>query len=106
MNHLFTGLNMVSIATPFPESCKADHDFDFHVLHIPKYQLTRVHGSFLFLLGTNAGSGGVGAVATQLAAAQGAHITTTSSAPNQDLCRSLGAETCLDYWTQRCVFSL
>ena len=42
-------------------------------------------------------SGGVGSVAIQIAAALGAAVTTTSSAINRDLCRSLGATDTLDY---------
>jgi NADPH:quinone reductase-like Zn-dependent oxidoreductase len=42
-------------------------------------------------------SGGVGTAAIQLAVALGAVVTTTSSARNLDLCRSLGATTTLDY---------
>lgn len=42
-------------------------------------------------------SGGVGTAAVQLAVALGAVVTTTSSAPNRELCRSLGAAEALDY---------
>jgi len=42
-------------------------------------------------------SGGVGTAAIQLAVALGASVTTTSSAKNRDLCRSLGATETLDY---------
>lgn len=42
-------------------------------------------------------SGGVGTAAIQIAAALGAMVTTTSSAVNRDLCRSLGATDTLDY---------
>jgi NADPH:quinone reductase-like Zn-dependent oxidoreductase len=41
-------------------------------------------------------SGGVGTAAIQIARALGARVTTTSSADNLDLCRSLGAEEALD----------
>lgn len=44
-------------------------------------------------------SGGVGTAAIQIAVALGAVVTTTSSARNLDLCRSLGATTALDYVT-------
>lgn len=44
-------------------------------------------------------SGGVGTVAIQIARAFGAHVTTTSSAKNLELCRSLGADDALDYGT-------
>ncbi|GAB4201824.1 MAG: NAD(P)-dependent alcohol dehydrogenase [Sandaracinaceae bacterium] len=42
-------------------------------------------------------SGGVGVFAIQIAKALGAHVTTTSSARNLELCRSLGADEVLDY---------
>ena len=42
-------------------------------------------------------SGGVGTAAIQLAVALGAIVTTTSSATNRELCRSLGATEALDY---------
>lgn len=41
-------------------------------------------------------SGGVGTAAIQIARALGAHVTTTSSAHNLELCRSLGAHEALD----------
>ncbi len=44
-------------------------------------------------------SGGVGTAAIQLAVALGASVTTTSSAANRELCRSLGASEALDYVT-------
>lgn len=45
----------------------------------------------------NGGSGGVGVFAIQIARALGAHVTTTSSARNLELCRSLGAHETWDY---------
>lgn len=42
-------------------------------------------------------SGGVGVHAIQIAKALGLHVTTTSSARNLELCRSLGADETLDY---------
>ncbi len=44
-------------------------------------------------------SGGVGTASIQIAAALGAIVTTTSSAANRELCRSLGATEALDYAT-------
>jgi NADPH:quinone reductase-like Zn-dependent oxidoreductase len=45
----------------------------------------------------NGASGGVGVFAVQIARLLGARVTTTSSAANLELCRSLGAEAALDY---------
>jgi len=45
----------------------------------------------------HSGSGGVGHVAVQLAAAMGAQVTTTASPNYHDTLRDLGAETVLDY---------
>jgi len=44
-------------------------------------------------------SGGVGTIAIQIAKVLGAHVTTTSSAKNRELCTSLGADEALDYAT-------
>jgi NADPH:quinone reductase-like Zn-dependent oxidoreductase len=54
------------------------------------------HGDALCIHGA---SGGVGTVAIQIAVALGAVVTTTSSASNRELCRSLGAVEALDYAT-------
>jgi NADPH:quinone reductase-like Zn-dependent oxidoreductase len=45
----------------------------------------------------NGASGGVGSYAIQIAKLSGAHVTTTSSAANLELCRKLGADAPLDY---------
>lgn len=45
----------------------------------------------------NGASGGVGVFAIQVAKALGARVTTTSSAPNLEQCRALGADEALDY---------
>src|SRR5438876_7376472 len=45
----------------------------------------------------HAGSGGVGTFAIQLAKHLGAIVATTTSAPNVDLVRSLGADVVIDY---------
>jgi NADPH:quinone reductase-like Zn-dependent oxidoreductase len=47
-----------------------------------------------------AGSGGVGTIAIQLAKHLGATVATTTSAANSDLVRSLGADVVIDYKTQ------
>jgi NADPH:quinone reductase-like Zn-dependent oxidoreductase len=49
----------------------------------------------------HAGAGGVGTVAIQLAKHLGATVTTTASARNHDLVRSLGADVIVDYKTTR-----
>ncbi len=49
----------------------------------------------------HAGSGGVGTFAIQLAKHLGATVTTTASAKNHDLVRSLGADVAIDYKTTR-----
>ena len=48
----------------------------------------------------HAGSGGVGAIAIQLAKHLGATVATTTSAANVDLVRGLGADVVIDYRTQ------
>ena len=47
-----------------------------------------------------AGSGGVGTIAIQLAKHLGAYVATTTSAANKDLVKSLGADLIIDYKTQ------
>jgi alcohol dehydrogenase len=49
----------------------------------------------------HAGSGGVGTFAIQLAKHLGAHVTTTASARNHALVKSLGADVVIDYKTTR-----
>ena len=49
----------------------------------------------------HAGSGGVGTFAIQLAKHLGAHVTTTASAKNHALVKSLGADVAIDYRTTR-----
>lgn len=55
------------------------------------------NGSRVFI---NGGSGGVGTYTIQIAKALGANVTTSCSARNADLCRSLGADEVLDYNAQ------
>ncbi len=47
-----------------------------------------------------AGSGGVGTIAIQLAKHLGAYVATTTSSANNDLVKSLGADLIIDYKTQ------
>ena len=47
-----------------------------------------------------AGSGGVGTIAIQLAKHLGAYVATTTSSANTDLVKSLGADLIIDYKTQ------
>jgi NADPH:quinone reductase-like Zn-dependent oxidoreductase len=51
-------------------------------------------GSKVFI---NGGSGGVGTFGIQFSKAFGAHVTTTCSTGNVELCKSLGADEILDY---------
>lgn len=48
----------------------------------------------------HAGTGGVGAIAIQLAKHLGAHVATTVSGKNADFARDLGADVVIDYRTQ------
>ncbi len=50
-----------------------------------------------------AGAGGVGSFAIQIAKARGAHVTTTASAAAADHCRRLGADEVFDYTAGRFI---
>lgn len=54
-------------------------------------------GSRVFI---NGGSGGTGTFAIQIAKQAGAHVTTSCSAANVELCKSLGADEVVDYRSQ------
>ncbi|KAH8696649.1 hypothetical protein BGW36DRAFT_360468 [Talaromyces proteolyticus] len=45
----------------------------------------------------NGGSGGCGTFGIQIAKAVGCHVTTSCSTPNVELCKTLGADTVIDY---------
>lgn len=60
-------------------------------------------GSKVFI---NGGSGGVGCYTIQIAKFLGAHVTTTCSAANVALCKSLGADEVIDYSTTDVVKTL
>jgi NADPH:quinone reductase-like Zn-dependent oxidoreductase len=49
----------------------------------------------------HAGSGGVGSIAIQIAKHLGAEVATTTSGDNIDMLRALGADTVIDYQTQK-----
>jgi NADPH:quinone reductase-like Zn-dependent oxidoreductase len=84
---------------PMPESLSFEHAAALPLASLTALQALRnvadlrpgdaicVHG----------GSGGVGTMAIQIAAALGGIVTTTSSNRNLELCRSLGATEALDY---------
>lgn len=59
------------------------------IAHVRPGDRVAIHGA----------SGGVGTVAIQIAKALGAHVTTTSSERNRELCASLGAAETLAYTT-------
>lgn len=48
----------------------------------------------------NGGSGGTGTFGIQMARAAGCHVTTSCSTANVELCKSLGADTVIDYKSQ------
>ncbi|MEN3583060.1 MULTISPECIES: NADP-dependent oxidoreductase [unclassified Streptomyces] len=61
-------------------------------------ELSVKEGDRVFISG---GAGGVGTIAIQLAVSMGAHVATTASPAGEELVRSLGAETVVDYRTTR-----
>jgi NADPH:quinone reductase-like Zn-dependent oxidoreductase len=54
----------------------------------------------------NGGSGGTGTFGIQFAKAAGAHVTTSCSTPNVELCKSLGADEVIDYKKQNVLEAL
>ena len=54
----------------------------------------------------NGGSGGCGTFGIQIAKASGCHVTTSCSGPNVELCKSLGADTVIDYTSKDVVAEL
>lgn len=67
------------------------------VAALTAYQSIQPHvkeGDKIFL---NGGSGGVGLFGIQVGKALGCHVTVTCSTTNVELCRSLGADTLIDY---------
>lgn len=54
----------------------------------------------------NGGSGGTGMFGIQIAKAAGCEVTTTCSSANVDFCKSLGADTVIDYRTENVVDAL
>ncbi|KAI4213976.1 MAG: hypothetical protein LQ351_003380 [Letrouitia transgressa] len=67
------------------------------VAGVTAYQSIAPHvkeGSKIFI---NGGSGGTGIFGIQIAKAKGCHVTTTCSTTNVELCKSLGADTVVDY---------
>lgn len=60
-------------------------------------------GSRVFI---NGGSGGTGIFGIQIAKQAGAHVTTSCSAANVELCKSLGADEVIDYRSQNVATAL
>lgn len=66
------------------------------VPHVPT-GLSSSPGAAPFRVFINGGSGGTGTFGIQIAKLLGCHVTTSCSARNVELCRSLGADEVLDY---------
>ena len=84
-------------AAVLPEGISTIDAATVGVAGMTAYQSIMPHikaGSRVFL---NGGSGGVGAFGIQIAKAAGAHVTTSCSTANVELCKSLGADEVLDY---------
>jgi NADPH:quinone reductase-like Zn-dependent oxidoreductase len=80
-----------------PDGFKADDMVSIATVGMTTYQGLKPHvkaGDKVFI---NGGSGGTGVVSIQIAKALGCHVTTSCSAANVGLCKSLGADEVLDY---------
>ena len=88
----------VSECSPLPNGVDEDHAAASGTAAVTAYQSLLLgnakEGSRVFI---NGGSGGTGTFGVQLAKAIGAHVTTTCSTANVELCRQLGADNVLDY---------
>lgn len=67
------------------------------VPHVPGGLSASPGGGAPFRIFINGGSGGAGTFGIQIAKLLGCHVTTSCSARNVELCRSLGADEVLDY---------
>ncbi len=87
------------LAATLPEACGFDEGAALALVGVTAWQALVHHGAVepgqRVLI--HSGSGGVGHVAVQLAAAAGARVTTTASPAYHDHLYALGAETVLDY---------
>jgi putative PIG3 family NAD(P)H quinone oxidoreductase len=82
-----TGVSLVEAAC-LPEVAATVWSTVFMTAHLAKGERLLVHG----------GSGGIGTMAIQLAAARGAEVFTTAGSPERlELCRSLGASRAISY---------
>ncbi|KAM5354837.1 hypothetical protein ACJ41O_001483 [Fusarium nematophilum] len=88
----------VSQCTTLPDSVDPNHAATVGTAGLTAYQSLLLgsskEGSRIFI---NGGSGGTGTFGVQLAKILGAHVTTTCSTANVELCRQLGADCVLDY---------
>jgi NADPH:quinone reductase-like Zn-dependent oxidoreductase len=83
--------------TSMPEGVKVDHAASIGAAGLTAYQALKDNvkeGDKVFI---NGGSGGTGVWTIQIAKQLGCHVTTSCSAANVELCKSLGADEVLDY---------
>ena len=101
----YAAVNKVA-AVPLPEKVSPIDAASIGIAGLTAWQSIMPHierGSRLFL---NGGSGGTGIFGIQIAKAAGAHVTTTCSTANVELCKSLGADEVIDYKKQSVVEAL
>lgn len=94
------------MAAQVPEGVDPIEAATIGVAGLTAYQsiVTRVKkGDRVFI---NGGSGGTGCFGIQMAKAVGCHVTTTCSARNIELCKSLGADEVIDYTSTDVVSAL
>lgn len=89
-----------SLALPIPDQMSYEEAAAIPEVFLTAFQALKPLGGFEAgeRLLVHAGASGVGTAAIQLAKEMGAaEILVTASAPKHDLCRSLGADLCIDY---------
>lgn len=91
---------------PLPAGLTPEHAACLGTAALTAYQTLQPYvkaGDRVFI---NGGSGGTGTFGIQVAKALGCVVTTSCSAANVELCRSLGADEVLDYTTQNVTAAL
>jgi NADPH:quinone reductase-like Zn-dependent oxidoreductase len=89
-----------------PNGVDEDHAAAIGTAGLTAYQCIVPHVKASSKVFINGGSGGTGTFGIQFAKQLGAHVTTTCSAANVELCKELGADEVIDYKTDDLIQTL